>query len=239
MMEYSSNSNNIMTLSELAEYLKLSEKTILKMVKNHEIPCAKIANQWRFLKPMVDDWLISQMNVIPQNDLSRQIEMEYEYFPLYRLMDEQLIDLNLDNNSKEEVLNNLVELTKKKKLISDDFNLLDKLLDREKLISTGIGNGIALPHLRKPSSKFVYGPKIIIGISKKGIDFNSLDKKPVYLVFLILTDSEIVHLRVMAKLTNLLRENNVVDKLKKTGSPEEVIKLFINIENKHILGEKI
>lgn len=238
-MKINGNSDNIMTLSELANYLKLSEKTILKMVKNQEIPCAKIANQWRFLKPMVDDWLISQMNVIPQNDLSRQIEMESEYFPLYRLMDEQLVKLNIDNNSKEEVLNSMVELAKKKKLISEDFNLLDMLLDREKLTSTGIGNGIALPHLRKPSSRFVYGPKIIIGISRKGIDFNSLDKKPVHIIFLILTDSEIVHLRVMAKLTNMLRENNILEKLKKITSEEEVIKFFMKIENMHILGEKI
>ncbi len=234
-MENKSIFDNIMTLAEVAEYLKLSEKTILKMIKNQEIPCAKVANQWRFIRPMLDDWLTSQMNVIPQNDLSRQIELEFEYFPLSRLMDEQLITLNINRGSKEEILNQLVGLAKKKNLISEENDLLDKLLDRENLISTGIGNGVALPHLRKPSSRIVYGPKIIIGVSKQGINFDSLDKKPVHLIFLILTDSEIVHLRVMAKLTGILRVMDAIVNLKNISDPKEMIKFFINIENKNIL----
>ncbi|MBN2050141.1 MAG: PTS sugar transporter subunit IIA, partial [Spirochaetales bacterium] len=188
-MEYNT---EILTLSETAVYLKLSEKTVLKMARNGEIPCAKVANQWRFVKTVLDDWLISRMQVIPQNDMSRLIESEYDIVPINRLIDESLILTDLKPAPKREILKSLVDLAREHKLIADEEDLLEKLLERESIVSTAVGKGIALPHLRKPSSKLVHGPRIVIGMSRTGLDFESLDGKKTYLVFLILTDSETV-----------------------------------------------
>ena len=66
--------NEIMTLSEVASYLKIAEKTVSRMITRGEIPCTKVASQWRFMKSMIDDWLISRMNVVPQNDLAKILE---------------------------------------------------------------------------------------------------------------------------------------------------------------------
>lgn len=231
------NKDSIMTLTEVASYLKLSEKTILKMIKKQEIPCTKVANQWRFLSAMVDDWLISQMNIIPKNDLSLLIELEYEFIPISRFLDEQLITFDLPRGSKREVLNELVLLAKKHNLIAENGYVLEKLLEREQLMSTGIGNGIALPHLRRPDSKIVYGPKIILGIFREGIEFNSLDKALTYLVFLILSDSETVSVRLMTKLAGLLRNNGIVEHLLSFSTEQEVMKFFISLENKTMLNK--
>ena len=84
----------------------------------------------------------------------------------------------------------------------------------------------------------MYGPKIIIGISKRGVDFDSLDNKPTYVIFLLLSDSEVVHLRIMAKLTGILRERDVISKLKKLSTPKAVIQFFINHENREILSSE-
>ena len=64
----------VMTLSEVAAYLRLAERTVLRMVHKEQIPCAKVASQWRFLRSMIDDWLITKMQVVPKNDLARLIE---------------------------------------------------------------------------------------------------------------------------------------------------------------------
>lgn len=221
---------NIMTLAEVSSYLKLSEKTLLKMVKNQEIPCAKVANQWRFLKAMIDDWLISRMNVIPQNDLSRMIALEYERVPVSRLMDEKLIVHDLPAGTKETVLLRLVGLAADAGLVSDGPELLERLLEREIMASTAVGGGIALPHPRKPSKLVVSGPKIVAGVSEPGIDFDALDNRPTHLIFLLLTDSEIVHLRVMAKLSSLLRDRKVVNDLIKTKSAAEFMSIIIRTE---------
>nr|WP_281389124.1 PTS sugar transporter subunit IIA [Spirochaeta isovalerica] len=215
-------------MSEVASYLKLSEKTLLKMVKNGEIPCAKIANQWRFSRPMVDDWLRGKMEVVPKNDLSRLIEREFDYMPLSRLIDEDSIVLELKSVDRAGVIDELAEVAYNNKLILDKDTLTKKLNEREDLISTAIGNGIAIPHLRKPSAAIISEPKIVIGVSPRGVDFKSPDGKPTKLFFLILSDSEVVHLRILSRLAAILRINNHLEQMNNFRSKEDFLKFFIN-----------
>lgn len=222
--------NEILTLAEVAEYLKLSDKTILKMVKNQEIPCAKIANQWRFSKPALNDWITSKMEVIPQNDLSRLIEKEYDSVPLSRLMDEENIILPLKARSREEVIKELAEKAFKSNLISEKEIFIQKLMEREELTSTSIGRGIAIPHLRKASSEVVREAKIVIGVSERGIDFASYDGEPTNLFFLLISDSEVVHLRILSKLSAILRSEEALKALRSINSKKGFLKYFIEAE---------
>lgn len=222
--------DEILTLAEVAEYLKLSDKTILKMVKNQEIPCAKIANQWRFSKPSLNDWLTSKMEVIPQNDLSRLIEKEYDSVPLSRLMDQENIILPLKARTQEEVIKELAERAYDSNLISEKKVFIKKLMEREELTSTSIGSGIAIPHIRKASAEVVREAKIIIGVSEKGIDFSSFDGEPTNLFFLLISDSEVVHLRILSKLSNILRDEEAVKTLRSIDSKKGFIQYFIEAE---------
>lgn len=221
---------DLLTLQEVAEYLQLSDKTLLKMVKNNEIPCAKIANQWRFSKPMLDDWITAKMNVIPQNDLSRLVETQFDYIPLSRLIDEDFVITNLKGTNSEEVIRELADKAYENELVINRDEFIKKLLEREKLTSTSIGQGIALPHLRKPCGTMVTAPKIVIGISKSGIDFSSLDGEKTTLFLLLLSDSEVVHLRILSKLTQILSMNNSIEEIKNLSSPKEFIQFFIKKE---------
>jgi nitrogen PTS system EIIA component len=222
----------IMTLGELSRYLKLSDKTLLKMVRNKEIPSAKVANQWRFIKSMIDDWLTSQMDVLPQNDLSRLIEKEYDYVPLSRLINETTIIMDLISNEKTGVLEELSNSAWNNNLISDKENLLKQLIHREKLISTSIGKGVAIPHLRKPSGKVIYEPRIIIGVSQGGVDFGSHDGEPTYIFFLILSDSEVVHLRILSKLTRILQVPEAIEEIKNFSNARDFVRFFLEQERK-------
>jgi len=229
--------SEIMTLSEVSQYLKLSEKTVLKMVNNNEIPCTKIANKWRFVKSMLDDWLLSRMKVIPQNDLSRLIESEYDMVPLSRLTDSHLIMTDIQPGSKSEILERFADHAAKENLVANKDTFLQKLLEREKLASTAIGNGVALPHIRRPSSSLILGPRIIVGLCREGADFNAIDKDKTYLFFLILSDSETVHLRVMSKLSNYLRDEQFVETLIRKKTPEDIYAEIINKESEKMLKE--
>lgn len=222
--------DTILTLAEVSKYLKLSEKTLQKMIKNNEIPCTKIANQWRFSRTMVDDWLRSKMEVIPKNDLSRLIEKEYDYVPLSRLIDEESMIMDLKSTDKIGVLTELAQKAFDNKLISDKEYLIYKLIEREELTSTAIGNGIALPHLRRPSNKVINEPKIVIGISNYGVDYSSSDGKPTHIFFLILSDSEVVHLRILSKISRILREKETLKKLRTFSTAKEFIRFFIERE---------
>ncbi|MCF7943690.1 MAG: PTS sugar transporter subunit IIA [Spirochaetia bacterium] len=230
------NKDNLMTLAEVAEYLKLSDKTILKMVKAREIPCAKISNQWRFLRSLIDDWLIAKMEVIPKNDLSRLIEQQADQVPLSRLITAAGIITIPDQATRDTALLCLTDTASELSIISDSLTVHRKILEREEMISTGIGNGFAIPHMRTPSSLVTGGPRIIIGIASKGIEYNSLDGLAVRMLFLILSDSEIVHLRIIAKLTQMLSRKKTAASLLKSETPQEVYRIIAEYDRSLLLN---
>lgn len=96
---------------------------------------------------------------------------------------------------------------------------------REKLGSTGIGQGVALPHARIENIK---KPIVLIGISQKGIDFSSLDGAPVYIIFLIISPifQEGLHLKLLAKISRLLKDKYFLERLKELRSPQEIIEFI-------------
>ncbi|UCB45848.1 MAG: PTS sugar transporter subunit IIA [Spirochaetota bacterium] len=230
------NKLEIMTIGEVAEYLKVSEKTVFRMIGQGKIPCTKVAGQWRFVRTVIDDWLIARMKVVPKNDLARLLESETDIVPLSRLIEQHFINLYIQPGSKENVLRQLIKPFVEKGIIRDSDLFLEKLMLRESMASTGIGRGVAIPHVRNPLENPAGGPLLSIGICRGGTDFKALDGKLTHLFFLIYTDSEVVHLRVMAKLTSLLRnEDNVID-LINARAEDDVIKILVQIDQENILA---
>jgi PTS system nitrogen regulatory IIA component len=205
--------NEIMTLSEVANYLKIAEKTVSRMITRGEIPCTKVASQWRFMKSMIDDWLISRMNVVPQNDLAKILENPEGLIPFTRITNDDFIVENLKPGSKKEILSQLIVPLVEQEIIEDADEFLRKLITREKMVTTGIGRGVAIPHLRHPKENPGGLPRMVIGICKAGTDYDAMDGKLTHLFFLLVSDSEVVHLRVLAKLNQILREGEFVNRL--------------------------
>jgi excisionase family DNA binding protein len=233
-MPNSTFNDQILTLSEVAEYLKVAEKTILRMIQKGEIPCAKVASQWRFMKPMIDDWLISRMNVLPRNDLSSLLEREGSLVPLSRLIRKEKIIMDLSPGTKEEVLNALIApLT----ITQDNRQLfLKKLLQRESMSSTAIGQHVAIPHLRRPEENLIPGPEIILGVCPKGCDFDSIDSKPTHLFFLIITDSEVVHLRILSRISQMAADSDLISHMIQASSPEKILGMILDSEKNERFG---
>lgn len=148
---------------------------------------------------------------------------------LSKFCGEDLIAFELKGATKNEVINELVDLASRSKLVKDSDELLKDILEREKLVTTGVGYGVAFPHAK---SKAVKGIIIAFGRSKKGVDFDSMDKKPVYLFFLIAAPEDAIgaHLNVMARLSYLMREEKNRDKLLKTKSPKELLEVLDWVE---------
>jgi fructose-specific phosphotransferase system IIA component len=148
---------------------------------------------------------------------------------LSKFCEEDLISFELRGESKNEVISELVDLASKSKLVKDGSELLKDILEREKLVTTGVGYGVAFPHAK---SKAVKGIVIAFGRSKKGVDFDSMDKKPVHLFFLIAAPEDAIgaHLNVMARLSFLMRNEKNRDKLMKTKSPKELLEILDSVE---------
>ncbi len=223
--------DNIMTLSDVAEYLKLAEKTVLRMVHRGEIPCVKIASQWRFSRNIIDDWLLSRMQVLPKNDLSRIIEKDSTVLPLSRLMDPSYVLPAIRSGSKEDVLRQLVQPLVSAGIETDKEQLLGKLLARETMASTAIRNGVAIPHVRNPEELSNASPLIISGICREGTDFDSTDGKKTTLFFLVYTNSVVVHVRAIARISRMLASEQVKEELISADTSSDYIHIIMKYEN--------
>jgi PTS system nitrogen regulatory IIA component len=133
--------------------------------------------------------------------------------------------LQLASEEKIAVIKELTGLLSPDDVVTDEKALLDAILRRENLESTGIGMGVALPHARTPA---VSRTALAFGRSKKGVDFSSLDGKPCHLVFLIVApeDRKTEYIMTLARVSKLLRRDDVRSELTRAETPEAVLEVF-------------
>lgn len=126
---------------------------------------------------------------------------------LVDVLKENMIFLNFEATNKEEAIDKFINSLDRTGTIKEPNALKDALLEREKLGTTGIGNGIAMPHARSSAIKDL---TVAFFRSEKGIDFKSMDSEPVHLVFLLLAPVTAggPYLKLLAKISRLLRSDD-------------------------------
>lgn len=128
-------------------------------------------------------------------------------FDIAQYLSPELIILNLKGNSKNEVIEELVNLLYRKDIIKDKEIILKSILEREEIMSTGMQNGIAIPHCRTDEVKDLI---CVIGIKKEGVDFDSIDRQPAKIIILTLSPKTIPtpHIQLMSGIAQKLTEEN-------------------------------
>ena len=133
-------------------------------------------------------------------------------------------------SAKDEVLTEMSEMAAGASEVTSPKDLLKVIKSREAIMSTGIGMGIAIPHAKISSvTDFV----IAVGRSQEGVDFQSLDGLPVHLIILIVasdTQGE-DFLKLLGKIGAFFNKRGITEKFLKAKNPEEILKLFIDIDN--------
>ena len=135
----------------------------------------------------------------------------------------------LKATNKEDAVKEMADLEVKTGIVNDEDEFIKSIWARENESTTGIGEGIAMPHAR---NKTINKVRVLFAKSEKGIDYNSLDGQPVHLFFMITAPdgADNTHLEALAKLSGLLIDPDLVNALKKAQTPEEVIQLFEDAE---------
>lgn len=140
------------------------------------------------------------------------------------LLSENTININLEANDKIEAINKMVDLISKSNNITDVERFKEEVFKRESLSSTGIGEGIAIPHAK---SEYVKAPTIAIGIFSNKIDYSSVDNEKVDLIFLLAAPPENdTHLEILSKLSSLLLDEKFVYKIRHVNEPSEIIEII-------------
>jgi len=146
------------------------------------------------------------------------------------LLPRSAIVLNLQSKEKFEVIGELVRPLVATGAITEESEFVSAIVRRENMESTGIGVGVAIPHAR---TKAVSSIVLAFGRSDSGVDFNSLDGKPSHLIFLIAAPEEqkTEYIMTLARLSKLLRKDEVRIGLNKAGSPDDVLRVIVQHES--------
>jgi PTS system nitrogen regulatory IIA component len=212
----------VMTLSETAQYLHLAERTVLRMAQRGEIPAAKVASQWRFMRTLVRDWLAAKMQAAPVTRAREHIHPEEAMLPLTEAIHPELMSFGLEPGPKERVFRQMLAPLLKTGFVRDTNLLLKGLIDRERMMTTAIGHGIAVPHPRSPIPGMFPEPAVALGICPQGTDFDAIDDQLVHVVFLICATRPEIHLQLMARVS-WLSGQHIVARLKGASSSDEAM----------------
>ncbi len=151
----------------------------------------------------------------------------------FMVSDAILADLQV--NSKEDAVRAMVESLRKGGSIKeeDEESIVAAILKREELGSTGIGNGVAVPHTKHPSVDRLVGT---VALSKEGVDFASLDGEAVHILFLLVSppDRPGDHLRGLENISRHLRKQNFCNFLRQANSKEEIVELLQEADNNQL-----
>jgi PTS system fructose-specific IIA component/PTS system nitrogen regulatory IIA component len=144
---------------------------------------------------------------------------------LSKLLNEKLIDLELQGAKKNEVIAELIDLLSKSRKVRNKKAYLKAVMEREKLGSTGIGNGVAIPHAKAEGVG-----AFLLAFARKdaGIDFGALDGEKTYLFFALASPKNEVggHLKILAEISRLVKDKFIVDLLKKAKAKKEIVKII-------------
>lgn len=210
-----------LTVKDAATALNVAEKTVYRWIQSSGLPAYRVAGQYRINRAMLFDWASAKRI----NFSADETELEPETLALPTLaeaLQEGGIHYRVGGSTKADVLKSVAGLLK----LPDHVNrevLFQALLTREKLQSTGVGDGIALPHVRNPAVLEIATPMICLCFLEAPVEFGALDGKPVQTLFIPLSPNVRIHLHLLSRISFALRNPPFKDLLSSEGRRNEIL----------------
>ncbi len=144
---------------------------------------------------------------------------------LVELLKNEFLISDLNGQNKEEVINELIDLFKDDERINDIEKVRSAVLEREKIMSTGVGKGFAIPHGKTNAVNEIIAA---FGKTKRDIDYDALDGQPVHLVFLLVGKDNLVstHIKLLSRISRMMNKDEFRQKLIDANSNEEIYEIF-------------
>jgi PTS system nitrogen regulatory IIA component len=218
-----------LTVKDAARLLDVSEKTIYRWIKQESIPAYRINEQYRFNRAELLEWATSQ-RIKVSAEIFAETEHDSASLPsLSEALEAGGVFYRLEGNTRDEVLANVVDHLRLPEEVDREF-LLSILVAREEMESTGIANGIAIPHARSPIVQHVNRPTVTLCFMERPVDFKSLDGKPVHTLFTLVTPTIRSHLHLLSRIAFALRDEGFMDLILRQGRREEILTEIRRIE---------
>jgi PTS system nitrogen regulatory IIA component len=215
-------------IKDIVTLLNVSEKTVYKWIKENKIPCYKINHQYRFNRPEINEWLLSN-KVTGVSTSALDINNNPNTGSFARILERGGIISSIKGQNVREVFKNAIDRIFIPPDLSKD-ELFEALISREEMMPTAIGHGIAIPHPRTPVITVADNTSVSICYLEAPFDFGALDGQEVHTIFILLTDSPRRHLDVLSKISFLCQDDVFLDMLKNQSEKEQILEYVRNKE---------
>jgi len=226
-----------MNEQQVAAYLNMDEREVVKLAGRQQIPCRKTARGFVFRKGEVDHWIETQLHELPKHrfaSIERGVSHYHGFDPEALLVSALIppagLAVPLKARTKESVLRALVAQADENGLLYDKDRLLDEIRQREELCSTALAPGVALPHPRHPLPYDIAESFLVIGITPSGIPFGAADGSLTRLFFLVCSKDDRTHLHVLARLARMLHDQSAVNDLLQSDSAHDLRERLLKLE---------
>jgi len=216
-------------IKDVCEMLNVSETTIRRWLADHLIPAYKINGQFRFSRMEIEEWVMKQKvgresltsPLAPEEGKPKPSSTGMNKFSLFRALNKGNVYSQVKGSTKEEIIRESVKLMKKH-LPLDSEMVTDLLLDRETLMPTALGHGIAVPHHRDIQIDRHYDIVSIV-FPAQPIEYGALDGKPIHTLFFLFACNDKRHLNLLAKIAHLTKSHDMEELLSKHPAKEEIL----------------
>jgi nitrogen PTS system EIIA component len=211
--------HQFLSLEELAVQLGRDRRELEKLVQRGRIPGRRVEGTWRFHSAEIRHWLEQEMRGYSSDELAvveesqRQAETGADS-PLVSLLSPETVQVPLEARTRRSVLESLVEVAGRTWQIWEPALLLEAILERESVLSTGFENGVAVPHPRNPLPQALGSSLVAYGRTFSGIPFGAPKRALTDIFFLVLCRDSKTHLSTLARLGRLLQLPGFLDELR-------------------------
>jgi len=141
------------------------------------------------------------------------------------ILNEQMVITGLEGSTKDDIINSMIDLVAASPKVIDREKVREAIFEREKIMSTGVGNGFAIPHGKTDAVSDIVAA---FAVTAEPIDYESLDEKPVRLVFLLVGKDNMVgpHIKLLSRISRLMNKEEFRRRLLELKSPREIIEMF-------------
>ena len=217
-----------LTVKDAAKLLQVSERTIYRWINEGSIPSFRVQEQHRFNRVELLEWATSRR--IPLSpEIFSEPDADVPIPSLAEALDVGGIHYRIAGNDKASVIRSVVSVLPLPEEVDREF-VYAVFMAREALGSTGVGDGIAIPHVRNPVVLHVTRPQVSLCFLDHAIDFGAIDDKPVHTLFAIVSPTVRAHLKLLSRLAFMLKDERLRHAITTQAGRDEILAAVRDIE---------
>ncbi len=211
-------------IKDLIGLLKVSEDTIQEWIDEKKIPFYKIGGIYRFSESEINEWILNNKlkNKLQVSQKIIDLSASRRHVSLTEILQRSGIFYSIEGKNVLEIIQNCVKKITLPQDLTEDV-LLESLIEREDLMPTAIGKGLAIPHPRSPIITEVENESLSICFLKEEINYDAIDGIKVHTLFIVLSANPKRHLEILSKISFLAQNDDFMNLLKTRAEKEKIV----------------